>query len=129
MILGRTKAAAMFGMAAAATLAVISAAEGTALFTRVSTFSICEQIDASCNTDEATNAETLWYFTSKEGGTNLVYTDAESENLGFVDISDPSNPMAIGTVPLGGEPTTVRVVGDYGAYYFRDPGEKESVLL
>ncbi len=96
--------------AAAAFLSVVSTAEGAALFNRISTFSICEQIDPDCNTDDATNAETIWYF-----GTSLVYTDSESENLGFVDISDPAEPKADGTVSLGGEPTTVRVIdGKYG---------------
>lgn len=91
-------------------LSVVSTAEGTALFQRISTFSICEQIDPACNTDDATNAETIWYFTSSSGGTSLVYTDSESENIGFVDITDPSAPKADGTVSLGGEPTTVRVI-------------------
>jgi len=97
-------------MAAAVLLSVVSTAEGSALFNRISTFSICEQIDADCNTDDATNAETIWYFTSSSGGTCLVYTDSESENLGFVDISDPTSPKADGIVSLQGEPTTVRVI-------------------
>jgi len=106
-------AAMMFWMAGATTFAMVSADKGPALFKRISTFNICEQIDPSCNTDNATNAETLWYFNTEGGGTKLVYTDAEGENLGFVDITDPAMPKADGTVPLGGEPTTVRVVGDY----------------
>jgi len=110
----------IFWMAAAAFLSAVSTAEGSALFHRISTFSICEQIDPSCNTDDATNAETIWYFTSSSGGTYLVYTDSESENLGFVDITDPSTPKADGSVSLGGEPTTVRVIDNkYGAYHSR----------
>ena len=116
----RMSPVAIFWMAAAAFLSVVSTAEGAALFNRISTFSICEQIDPSCNTDDATNAETLWYFTPSSGGINLVYTDSESDNLGFVDITDPSAPKADGTVSLGGEPTTVRVIDDkYGAYHSR----------
>ncbi len=84
-------------------------------FKRVSTFLPCEQIDPTCNTDDETNAETVWYFT-KDDSIYLVYTDSEREVLGFVDITDPSNPVADGTVDLAGEPTTVRVIGDYGTY-------------
>jgi hypothetical protein len=84
-------------------------------FQRISTFNICEQIDPTCNTDIATNAETVWYYENKVDNTfRLVYSNSESENIGFVDISDPTNPIAIGEVPLGGEPTTVRVIGNYG---------------
>lgn len=92
-----------------ATLTAASVAAGTPLFERVSTFNICEQLDDFCNVDEATNAETLWHF----GSSFLVYTDSEAENLGFVNIANPYEPEAFGTVPLGGEPTTVRVVGDF----------------
>ena len=117
MKLGNTSTAAIFWIAAASLPSVV--AEGLALFNRISTFSICEQVDASCNTDIATNAETIWYFTPSSGGTSLVYTDSESQNLGFVDITDPTMPKADGTVPLGGEPTTVRVIENkYGAYYY-----------
>jgi hypothetical protein len=107
----------------------VSAAEGPALFHRVSTFNICEQIDPSCNTDEATNAETLWYFTTESGGTSLVYTDSERGSLGFVDITDPSKPKADGVVPLGGEPTTVRVIGDYGACHSENPPGKGIIIF
>ena len=88
-------------------------------FQRISTFNICEQIDPTCNTDIATNAETVWYYENKNDNTfRLVYSNSESENIGFVDISDPTNPIAIGEVPLGGEPTTVRVIGNYGTLTF-----------
>lgn len=42
-------------------------------------------------------------------GNQLVYTDAETESIGFVDISDPTNPIGAGTVPVGGEPTSLVV--------------------
>lgn len=106
----------------------VLAAEGPSMFHRVSTFNICEQIDASCNTDEETNAETLWYFTNESGGISVVYTDSEREALGFVDITDSSNPKADGVVPVGGEPTTVRVIGDNGACRFEDPPGKGIVI-
>jgi len=97
-----------------ASVADANPAAGNSFFKRISTFNICEQIDPTCNTDVETSAETLWYYESGESSLNLVYTDSPGENLGFVDITDPSQPKADGTVPLGGEPTTVRILGDYG---------------
>ena len=91
-----------------------SSLSSQAAFRRISTFHICEQLDPTCNTDTQTNAETIWYYLS-DSSPHLVYTDSEAGNLGFVDISDPSSPNANGFVALGGEPTTVRVIGDYGA--------------
>ncbi len=46
-------------------------------------------------------------------GETLVYTDSESEALGFVDLSDPANPKPDGeSVKLDGEPTSVGVTPD-----------------
>mmetsp|Transcript_47959 Transcript_47959/g.72547 ORF Transcript_47959/g.72547 Transcript_47959/m.72547 type:complete len:497 (-) Transcript_47959:1079-2569(-) len=77
-------------------------------FNRIATFAICKQLDATCNTDTETVAEIV---TATEDGMTLVYTDSEQENIGFVDISDPANPAAFGTVALSGEPTSVAVLG------------------
>jgi len=83
------------------------------LFKRMSTFNICSQLDLNCNTNNETSAETLWYFERPVSGeTFLVYTDSPQQNVGFVDITDLSNPVPDGTIPVGGEPTSVRVVGD-----------------
>ena len=46
-------------------------------------------------------------------GLKLVYTDSETKNLGFVDISDPTSPSALGAVSLRGEPTSVAVSENY----------------
>lgn len=45
-------------------------------------------------------------------GTTLVYTDSPLEQVGFVDITDPANPLPAGTVALDGEPTSVDVLGN-----------------
>lgn len=42
----------------------------------------------------------------------LVYTDSPGEQIGFVDITDPANPVADGVIALGGEPTSVDVLGN-----------------
>jgi hypothetical protein len=43
-------------------------------------------------------------------GKQLIYTDAETESIGFVDISDPANPVGQGTVAVGGEPTSLVIL-------------------
>lgn len=48
---------------------------------------------------------------SKDGKT-LVYTDSPLEQIGFVDISDAANPVPTGTLAMGGEPTSVDVLGN-----------------
>jgi len=58
-------------------------------------------------------AEIVDYF-KDDGGLKLIYTDSEREQAGFVDLSDPANPAPNGLIPLGGEPTSVAVAGDYG---------------
>jgi hypothetical protein len=107
------------------------------LFIRIATFNICEQIDVACNTDIATNAETVWYFkkqdsssttTTEEEDYYLVYTNSESQNLGFVDITNPTTPKAAGEVDLGGEPTTVRVIGNYGTLLYIYVNNKLSLV-
>ena len=45
-------------------------------------------------------------------GLVLVYTDSESQEIGFVDISDPANPTELATIAVGGEPTAVAITPD-----------------
>ncbi len=48
---------------------------------------------------------------SKDGMT-LVYTDSPLEQIGFIDISDPSTPTPMGQLFVGGEPTSVDILGN-----------------
>ena len=75
-------------------------------FQRVASFPVFQNTDV----DDETVAEIV---TATEDGMMLIYTDSETENLGFVDIADPHNPVAAGIVALGGEPTSVAVKGGY----------------
>ncbi|MGD8340232.1 MAG: esterase-like activity of phytase family protein, partial [Gammaproteobacteria bacterium] len=46
-------------------------------------------------------------------GNTLVYTDAETGKVGFVDITDPHDPQPLGlSGDLGGEPTSVDILGN-----------------
>jgi len=75
-------------------------------FKRLATFPVYLNTDINSETVAEIVAAT------KDGNT-LIYTDGKTENLGFVDIIDPSNPVAAGITPLGGEPTSVAVAGQY----------------
>ncbi len=79
-------------------------------FKRIATFPVCSQIDENCDTDEETVAEIV---TASSDYMTLIYTDSPMNQIGFVDISDPASPVALGTVALSGEPTSITVVGDY----------------
>jgi hypothetical protein len=79
-------------------------------FQRIASFPICEQLDPTCNTDEVAVAEIV---VASEDGYKLLYTDSEGKTLGFIDIADPRNPVAAGTINVGGEPTSVAVCGNF----------------
>ena len=46
-------------------------------------------------------------------GTVLAYTNSDKGTIDFVDIVDPSNPTAITSVDVGGEPTSVAIHDGY----------------
>ncbi len=79
-------------------------------FNRISSFLVCSQLQANCDTDQETAAEIAAVSTD---GMTLVYTDSPMEALGFIDITKPSMPVAAGTLDLSGEPTSVAVKGEY----------------
>lgn len=79
-------------------------------FNRIASFPVCSQIDAACDTDTETAAEIV---AASNDGMTLIYTNSPNEEIGFVDITDPASPAALGTLALAGEPTSVAVVGAY----------------
>lgn len=79
-------------------------------FNRVATFPVCLQINSTCNTSDETAAEIVAASTD---GMTLIYTDSLKEQIGFVDISNPSQPKPKGVLAMGGEPTSIAVKGGY----------------
>jgi DNA-binding beta-propeller fold protein YncE len=79
-------------------------------FNRVATFPVCSQIDSTCNDDTETVAEIV---SATDDGMTVIYTDSPRGVIGFIDIAEPSNPLPMGVVDVGGEPTSVVVWGDY----------------
>lgn len=80
------------------------------VFNRIATFPICSQIDPECNTDVETVAEIV---AVTDDGMMAVYGDSALGAVGMVDISDAAHPKGLGSVDVGGEPTSVAVVGGY----------------
>jgi hypothetical protein len=79
-------------------------------FVRIASFPVCEQLAINCDTDDETAAEIV---VPSQDGLTLIYTDSPKNTLGFVDISNPADPQAGGTMDLGGEPTSVAVKDGY----------------
>ncbi|MCK6431709.1 MAG: esterase-like activity of phytase family protein [Aquabacterium sp.] len=79
-------------------------------FNRVATFAVCEQVGSSCESDDAVNAEIV---AASNDGMTLAYTNGLKGEIGFVDITDPARPKALGALAVGGEPTSVAVAGTY----------------
>ena len=75
-------------------------------FNRIATFANYRN---NADLEEETVSEIV---AATRDGNTLVYTDGEREALGFVDISDPADPLPLGSFPLAGEPTSVAVLGD-----------------
>jgi hypothetical protein len=84
-------------------------------FRRIATFPVFQN---TCDGDpdfnncisETTVSEII---AASENGKLLIYTDSATENIGFVDITDPANPQPAGLVDVEGEPTSVAIVKNY----------------
>ena len=72
-------------------------------FQRIATFPVFLNTDIG----EETVSEIV---DATKDGKLLVYTDSANENIGFVNIQDPSNPQPDGIVDLAGEPTSVAIL-------------------
>jgi len=75
-------------------------------FNRIASFMVADN-----NPDaEETSAEII---AATADGMTLVYTDSPGGSIGFIDITDPANPVAAGLFMPDGEPTSVAVIGGY----------------
>lgn len=79
-------------------------------FNRLASFAVCSQVGASCESDATTAAEIV--AASKDGMT-LIYSNSPKGEIGFIDIANPAAPVAKGALAMGGEPTSVTVLGSY----------------
>ncbi len=104
----RILTAALSGTALVTLAAAPALAEGP-YFTRIATFPVYETLPEGVDPATETAAEII---TATTDGQTLIFTDSPGEALGFIDIADPAAPKSAGRVELGGEPTSVTVVGD-----------------
>ena len=74
-------------------------------FNRIASFMVAQNAPEA----EESSAEII---SATADGMTLVYTDGPAEVVGFIDISDPANPVAAGAIELDGEPTSVSVSGN-----------------
>ena len=74
------------------------------VFNRVASF------DVALNSPDAkeTSAEIV---VATDDGMMLVYSDSLNGGVGFIDIADPNSPKPAGFIALGGEVTSVAVIG------------------
>ncbi|HUG62289.1 MAG TPA: esterase-like activity of phytase family protein [Methylomirabilota bacterium] len=94
------------GLVAAALLSATSlTAPAAEVFNRIAAF------PAHLNAPEPGSESVAEIITASEDGMLLVYTDAGQKGVGMIDLTDPASPKAAGFVPLGGEPTSVKIVG------------------
>jgi len=98
---------AVAALAAALTSATVAEA---ANFNRIATWPVYRNLPSDLPPTTETVAEILAVTAD---GLTLVYTDSPGARLGLVDIADPSAPSGLGTVALGGEPTSVVIAGSF----------------
>ncbi|MCV6594421.1 MAG: esterase-like activity of phytase family protein [Silicimonas sp.] len=61
--------------------------------------------------EDVTRESSAEIIAATADGMTLVYTDSPLEALGRIDIRDPKAPKPLGNIALGGEPTSVAIVG------------------
>lgn len=77
-------------------------------FNRIASFPVVKNMAEGADTTRETSPEII--ATTADGMT-LVYTDSPLGVIGTVDITDPANPAPLGAMDVGGEPTSVGIVG------------------
>ena len=95
--------------AASALAMTAGTAQADMNFNRISSFATPSNMAAGADMSRETSAEIIG---ASEDGMTLVYTDSPLGVIGLIDITDPKNPQPKGNVDMGGEPTSVTVIGN-----------------
>lgn len=77
-------------------------------FNRIASFPVVHNMAAGEDQSRETSPEII---DATADGMTLVYTDSPLGVLGFIDITDPARPAPLGNLQMGGEPTSVAVIG------------------
>lgn len=94
------------GAALALSTALPAAAEMN--FNRIASFATPGNMAEGEDRARESSAEII---AASEDGMTLVYTDSPLGVIGMIDITDPAAPKALGNLAMGGEPTSVAVIG------------------
>ncbi|CDZ62944.1 Alkaline phosphatase [Neorhizobium galegae bv. orientalis] len=101
-----------FSLRAALTAALLASvavpASAEQVFNRIASFPVAANLPADKDKLSPSSAEIV---TASEDGMTLIYTDSPLGAIGFVDITDPKAPKALGALTFKGEPTSVASVG------------------
>lgn len=84
------------------------AAQAEMNFNRIASFPVASNMAAGEDSSRETSSEII---DVTDDGMTLIYTDSPLGVAGRIDITDPANPKPLGNVDLGGEPTSVTVIG------------------
>lgn len=84
----------------------VAASAANMSFNRIASFSTADNFDPTRQTP--TSAEII---DASADGMTLIYTDSPASVVGMIDITNPNQPEALGTLALEGEPTAVAVSG------------------
>ena len=93
------------GALTAALLLSTAGAQAAENFNRIASFPVALNAPDA----EGTSAEII---TATDDGMTLIYSDSPNGGIGFIDITDAAAPKAAGYMDMGGEPTSVTVIGD-----------------
>ncbi|MFC3220358.1 esterase-like activity of phytase family protein [Tianweitania populi] len=95
-------------LAASLLLATSLSAGAEPFFDRIATMMVRDNLPEGGKGVKEAVAEII---SASEDGMTLVYTDAPGKQVGIIDLTHPANPKPMGTVAVGGEPTSVKIVG------------------
>ncbi len=98
----------LFGCVSVIALAVAMPAAAQSHFNRIASFPVALNLPEGADADIVTSAEIV---AASGDGMTLVYTDSPNKAIGFIDITDPAAPAALGSLAFEGEPTAVSILG------------------
>ncbi|MCV2867081.1 esterase-like activity of phytase family protein [Defluviimonas sp. WL0002] len=88
-------------------MSVGSAAHAEMNFNRIASFAT-----ALNNGDRAAETSSAEIIAASDDGMTLIYTDSPLGVVGLIDIADATTPQPRGNIDVGGEPTSVTVIGN-----------------
>lgn len=102
-----TKAILVAGTSMSA-MALCSGAVAEPVFNRIASFPVAMTLPEGADVKTPTSAEII---AVTQDGMTLVFSDSPGKRIGFIDITEPRQPKAAGSLALDGEPTSVSAAG------------------